>query len=195
MAGTQGQDGRKSAGQALSASPAKVIDGIALMFLGVALMSYGVHFVAKNGTCSGTGYVDYGPVRRCSGNEALYIMSAFFAGPLSAIVGWALARAWGWLWPATCIGVGIALVTIREQTAAAGAGAFGLFVGLCLFALAVLSVTVTLRKRHRLRTAPAAAWPATTFVADPPPPAWSAYAEPQVATEDRPDPLGPSRIR
>lgn len=62
---------------------------------GVALMSYGAHYLAKTGTCSNPGYVFYGPLRQRSGNGALYILSAFFVGPVAAIVGWLLARAWG----------------------------------------------------------------------------------------------------
>src|SRR5262249_34864344 len=119
MAGIQGQGGQRAASQTGSPSPIKVIVGSALMTLGVALIAYGVHAVAKHGTCSGTGYTECGPVRHCSGDEALYIMSAFFLGPLTAIIGWALARATAWLWPMTCIGVGVGLVPIRQPTAAA----------------------------------------------------------------------------
>jgi hypothetical protein len=48
--------GRPSAGQGRRVSPAQAIGGVALMFLGVALMGYGTHFLAKTGNCSGTGY-------------------------------------------------------------------------------------------------------------------------------------------
>jgi hypothetical protein len=119
------------------------------MFLGVALMSYGTHFLAKTGNCSGTGYTEYGPVPMCGGSEALYIMSTFFVGPLAAVAGWLIARARGWLWPSLCIGVGVALITLRyETTVSYGAGAAGLLGGICLFGLAVISVVVSLRRRR-----------------------------------------------
>ena len=139
------------------AGPSRVIGGAALMLTGVALMSYGAHYLAKTGTCSGTGYTEYGPVPRCGSGEALYIMSAFFAGPVAAVLGWLIARAWGWLWPAFCAGIGVGLITLRfDATVTSGAKAFAILSGECLFALAVVSVIVSLRKRRRARTAPKA---------------------------------------
>jgi hypothetical protein len=194
MAATQDQGGRQPAVQRRSASPARVIGGFALMFLGVALTSYGAHFLAKTGNCSGTGYTSYGPVPKCGGGEALYITSAFFVGPAAAIVGWLMAQAWGWLWPTFCIGVGVGLITIYNETATAGAGAFGRLVGICLFALAGLSVIVRLRKRRRQRTVGEAAGPGTTVQASTPVPAQQAPAQQApawepVATGDRSDPF------
>ena len=190
MVATQDQGGRQSAARRPSASPTRVIGGMTLMFLGVALMGYGAHFLAKNGTCSGTGYVSYGPVPRCSGNEPLYIMSATFIGPVVAIVGWLTAQAWGWLWPAICIGVGAGLITIGNETAATvGARAFGLVSGVFLFALAVLSVIVRLRKRRRLREAREAAGPGITVLASTPAQTRRAPAGTGAATADRSDPL------
>jgi Short C-terminal domain len=160
------------------------------MFLGVALTSYGVHFLAKTGTCSGTGYVSYGPVPRCSGNEALYIMSAFFVGPVAALAGWLLAQAWGWLWPTFCAGVGAVLIAIyTETTAATGARAFGLVGGICLFALAGLSVIVSLRKRRRPPKLREAAGPGTTVLASTPAPARLAPAGARAATGGQSDPF------
>ena len=192
MVAPQDQGGRRSAAPRPSASPTRVVGGMTLMFLGVALMSYGAHFLAKTGTCSGTGYVSYGPVPRCGSGEALYIMSAFFVGPVAAIVGWLMAHAWGWLWPTVCIGVGAGLVTIRnETTAAAGARTFGLVGGICLFALAGFSVFVSLRKQRRSANAREAAGPGTTVLARTPAPApvRLAPAGTRAATPDRSDPL------
>ena len=164
MSAVQDQQDRQTAGRGRSASPARVIGGIALIFLGVALMGYGTHFIAKTGDCSGTGYVSYGPVPRCGGSEALYITSAFFVGPVIAIAGWLIAQAWGWLWPTFCVGIGVALITIRnEATVSTGAKAFSLLAGICLLGLAVLSVVVSLRKRrgqHRQPNLSQAAGPA-----------------------------------
>lgn len=158
MSVVQDRNDQRTPGPGRSTSPAGVIGGMALMFAGVALISYGTHFLAKTGNCSGTGYTQYGPVPKCSGSEALYIMSTFFVGPLAAIVGWLIARAWGWLWPAFCIGIGAALITLRnEATVSSGAGAASLLGGICLFALAVISVIVSLRKRRRRNLRQAAA--------------------------------------
>jgi hypothetical protein len=157
MVAAQDQGGRRAAARGPNASPTRVIVGITLMVLGVALMSCGAHFVASTGTCSGTGYAYYGPVPKCSGDEALYITSAFFVGPLAAIIGWIVAPSGVWLWPAVCVGVGTGLITISiETTATTGARAFGGVGGICLFALAGRSIVVTLRKRRRLREAGAA---------------------------------------
>jgi hypothetical protein len=160
-------------------SAARRIGGAALMLLGVALIGYGSHYLAKNGNCSSTGYVSYGPVPKCSGGEAFYIVSVFFLGPVLALAGWGLAGLWGVLWPAVCVSVGAGLVTLRaDSTATSGAKTFGLVVGTCFFALAVLAVVLTVRKR--LRPKPELAGPALAagpaqgaphVVVAPPPPA------------------------
>jgi len=187
MAVSQDQNnGREARRQ--PASPARVVGGAALMLIGVALMSYGAHYLAKTGTCSGTGYTEYGPVPKCGSGEALYIMSAFFMGPVAAVLGWLIARAWGWLWPAFCVGVGVGLVTLRfDATVTSGAKAFAILSGECLFALAVISVIVSVRKRRRqaktgpvAMSGPGARWhgPGTAAVASGPgsfqsAPAWA----------------------
>ncbi|HEY6275079.1 MAG TPA: SHOCT domain-containing protein [Streptosporangiaceae bacterium] len=135
-------------------SAGKRVLGVALMVLGVALIGYGAHYLAISGNCSSTGYVSYGPVPKCGGGEALYIISVFFLGPLLAVIGWLWAGLWGVLWPSVCVAVGLGLITIRLDTSApAGAKSFGLVVGVCFLALAVLSVILSLRKRLRKQTA------------------------------------------
>jgi hypothetical protein len=120
------------------------------MLLGVALMAYGTHYATMNGTCSSTGYVSYGPVPTCHGNEFLYITSAFFLGPAVIAVGWFMAGVSGLLWPLFCAGLAVGLITIGQATTATvGAKSFGLVIGVCFAALAVLSVIVTVRKRLR----------------------------------------------
>lgn len=129
-------------------SVVKRVGGVALMLLGVALIGYGAHYLIRNGNCSSTGYVSYGPVPKCSGAEGLYITSVFFLGPMLALVGWLMARAWGWLWPLVCVSMAVGLATIKiDKAAASGAKSLGLFLGTCFLALAVLSVVLTVRKR------------------------------------------------
>jgi hypothetical protein len=136
--------------QAQAAKPSRKIGGVALMLLGAALIGYGTHFLARTGNCSSTGYVSYGPVPKCGGGEALYIMSTFFVGPLIAAIGWLFAQISGLLWPMVCVCVGAGLILIdTDTTAAPGARAFALLSGACFVALAVLSVAVTARKRLR----------------------------------------------
>lgn len=136
--------------QAKAAKPARRIGGVALMLLGAALIGYGTHFLARTGTCSSTGYVSYGPVPKCGGGEALYIMSAFFVGPLFALIGWAFAQVDGLLWPMVCVCVGTGLALIyRDHTASTGGRAAAMLAGEIFFALAVLSVGVTIRRRLR----------------------------------------------
>jgi len=189
MIAAQDQDGRQLAGQGRP-SLARAVGGFALMFAGVALMSYGAHFLFRTGTCSSTGYVEYGPVPKCSAGEPLYIMSAFFVGPLFAIVGWLLARAWGWLWPAFCLGMSAALITIHYETGPSlGAREFALLSGMCMVALAGLSVIRRVRKRHRPPEVRSAAGPGTTVVATTlaPAPIDSAWAP--AVTGDGSDPI------
>lgn len=140
MANAQGPSARKRAG------------GVVLMLLGVALIGYGTHYLAKNGNCSSTGYVSYGPVPKCSGGEALYITSVFFLGPALAVAGWMFAQIDGVLWPAVCVSAGIGLVTLRAD-AAPGTQSFGVVGGILFFALAVLSVILIVRKRRRPKPA------------------------------------------
>jgi hypothetical protein len=129
---------------------AKRLGGGALMLLGVALIGYGAHYLIRNGNCSSTGYTEYGPVPRCGGSEALYIMSVFFLGPGFAVIGWLMSRTWGWLWPLTCVSLAVGLATIKiDSAAAAGAKTLGLILGICFTALAVLSAALTTRKRLR----------------------------------------------
>jgi hypothetical protein len=131
-------------------SAGRRVGGVVLMLLGVALIGWGSHYLAKSGNCSGTGYVSYGPVAKCSGGEALYIMSVFFLGPALAVVGWLMAQVSGVLWPAVCVSVGIGMITLYADTSAAsGKGSFGLVFGIVFFALAVLSIILTVRKRRR----------------------------------------------
>jgi uncharacterized membrane protein len=133
----------------------KRIAGVALMLLGVALMAYGTHYLAMNGTCSSTGYVSYGPVPKCHGNEFLYITSAFFLGPAVIFVGWAMAGVSGVLWPVFCLGMAASMITIRnETTVSAGAKAFALLMGEIFVLLALVSVIVTVRKRLKRKHAP-----------------------------------------
>jgi hypothetical protein len=138
-------------------SAGKRAGGVVLMLLGVALIGYGTHYLARNGNCSSTGYVSYGPVPKCSGGEALYIISTFFLGPGLAVAGWMFAQIDGVLWPAVCVSAGIGLVTLRAD-AAPGTQSFGVVAGILFFALAVLSVVLTVRKR--LRPKPAVHGPA-----------------------------------
>lgn len=135
--------------------PSRVIGGLALMLLGVALMAYGTHYLAMNGTCSSTGYVSYGPVPKCHGNEFLYITSAFFLGPAVIFVGWAMAGVSGVLWPVFCLGMAASMITIRnETTVSAGGKAFALLMGEVFVVLALVSVIVTVRKRLKRKHAP-----------------------------------------
>ena len=185
---------------AQSPSPGKRVGGVALMLLGVALIGYGTHFLAKNGNCSSTGYVSYGPVPKCGGGEALYITSTFFLGPALAVVGWLMAQAWGVLWPAVCVSVGIGFVTLWADTSSApGARSFGLAGGLVFVALAVHSVILTVRKRLRRKPVPpglagpvpgglATAHVAAAPAAHPPP---HAGPQPTGPWPARQDPAGP----
>ena len=144
--------------KAQSPSAGKRAGGVVLMLLGVALIGYGTHYLAKNGNCSSTGYVSYGPVPKCSGGEALYIISTFVLGPGLALVGWTFAQIEGVLWPAVCVSAGAGLITLQAD-AAPGTQSFGVVGGILFFALAVLSVILTVRKR--LRPKPAAHGPAS----------------------------------
>jgi hypothetical protein len=170
-------------------SAGKRVLGVALMLLGVALIGYGAHYLAISGNCSSTGYVSYGPVPKCGGGEAFYIVSVFFLGPALAVLGWIFASLWGVLWPSVCVAVGLGLITIRlDASAPSGAKSFGLVVGVIFVALAVLSVIVSLRKRLRKKNAHAAtaghpgslgADPASVIsvsMPDPPAPAGPAFA-------------------
>src|SRR5215469_11936588 len=135
-------------------SAAKRVSGGVLMMLGIALLGYGAHYLIRNGNCSSTGYTEYGPVPKCGGSEALYIMSVFFLAPALALVGWLMAKTWGWLWPLVCLSLAAGLATIKiDKAAASGAKSLGLVLGVCFIALAVLSVTLTVRKRLRPRPA------------------------------------------
>jgi hypothetical protein len=136
----------------------RTIGGVALMVIGVALMAWGAHHLTENGNCSSTGYVSYGPVPTCKGNEFFYITSAFFLGPAVALVGWGMAKISGLMWPLTCVGYAVGFITIRNDAGpTSGAKAFGQVMGEFLIALAVLSVIITVRKRLRKKAGHAGA--------------------------------------
>jgi putative oligomerization/nucleic acid binding protein len=179
--------------EAKGPSAGKRVGGVALMLLGVALIGWGAHYLAKNGNCSSTGYVSYGPVPKCSGGEALYITSTFFLGPGLAVAGWLMAQAWGVLWPAVCLSVGIGMITLyADSSAASGARSFGLVAGVVFAALAVLSIILTVRKRRRPRpaaTGPAGLASVLSTPAGPPATAGPPPMNIQPMRTDSPDPL------
>jgi len=134
--------------QVQSRSVVKRAAGVIVLVLGAALIGYGVHYLAINGTCSSTGYSSTGPVPKCSGGEGLYITATFFLGPLVLLIGWAMAQINSVTWPVTCVCLGTGLITIDlTGTAAAGAKSFGLLAGIVFFALAIYSLITTGRKR------------------------------------------------
>jgi len=81
----------------------------------------------RTGTCASSGYTEYGPAPKCPGGEPLYISSVFFFGPVLAVVGWFMARAWGVLWPALCVSLGVGIATISlDHTVARDGRAFAI---------------------------------------------------------------------
>lgn len=144
----QGRDNQQAPARTIR--PLREIIGVVLMLLGALLIGYGTHFLARTGTCSSTGYTEYGPAPKCGGGEALYIMSAFFVGPLTAVIGWGFSQVSGLLWPMICVCVGVGLILIHaDHTASVGARATAMLTGEFFIALAVLSVVITIRKRLR----------------------------------------------
>jgi len=140
--------------EAQGPSGARRILGVAVMLLGAALMGWGAHYLIKSGNCSSTGYVSYGPVPKCGGGEALYILSVFFVGPVLAVVGWGISQVWRLLAPLVCASLGAGLISLRfDPSAASGAKSFGLIVGICFVALALVAVFFSVRKRLRPKTA------------------------------------------
>lgn len=138
MASSQGRSGAKRVG------------GVAVLLLGALLMGWGVHYLLENGNCSSTGYVSYGPVPTCHGQEGLYITSVFFLGPALALVGWGLARISGIFATTVCVAWGVGLGTILlDPNAGSGAKASGLVGAIIFAALTVYSVYRTIRKRRQ----------------------------------------------
>jgi hypothetical protein len=134
--------------QAQSQSAVKRAAGVLVLVVGAALIGYGVHYLAINGTCSSTGYSSIGPVPKCSGGEGLYITATFFLGPLVLLIGWGMARIDGLTWPVTCVCLGTGIITIELASGVSyGAKSFSLIAGLVLFALAIYSLIRTGRKR------------------------------------------------
>jgi hypothetical protein len=123
---------------------------VAVLLLGALLMGWGVHYLLENGNCSSTGYVSYGPVPTCHGQEGLYITSVFFLGPALAVVGWGLARISGIFATTVCVAWGVGLGTILlDPNAGSGAKASGLVGAVIFAALTVYSVYRTIRKRRQ----------------------------------------------
>jgi hypothetical protein len=134
--------------QAQSQSVVKRAAGVIVLVLGAALIGYGVHYLAINGTCSSTGYSSIGPVPKCSGGEGIYITATFFLGPVVLLIGWAMAQINGLTWPVTCVCLGTGIITIELAAGVSyGAKSFSLFAGLAFFALAIYSLIRTGRKR------------------------------------------------
>jgi putative oligomerization/nucleic acid binding protein len=134
--------------QAQSQPVVKRAAGVLVLVVGAALIGYGVHYLAINGTCSSTGYSSIGPVPKCSGGEGLYITATFFLGPLVLLIGWGMARIDGLIWPVTCVCLGTGIITIELASGVSyGGKSFSLFAGLAFFALAIYSLIRTGRRR------------------------------------------------
>lgn len=57
----QGRSPGRRVSQGKPASAGRRVVGIALLLVGVALMSYGAHYIVMTGNCSSTGYSSIGP--------------------------------------------------------------------------------------------------------------------------------------
>ena len=151
--------------------------GLGLLLVAVALMGYGVHTVISNGNCSSTGYVQYGPVPKCShGSEFLAISGLFFLGPALLVAGWGFLKIKGVTWPAVLAGIGIGALTIRSDTGvAAGAKNTGFGIALACAALIVISAAFSGRRLMRRGSSPPAH---NGSIAKPGPTAPPAHAHP-----------------
>jgi len=107
----------------------RTILGVALMLFSSVLMGVGIHHLIATGTCSSTGYSQYGPVQTCPAGTSAWFFCVF-GGVIGNVIGTLVAGSARLIFATLFPAIGVGALTLNfDPHAASSAKTFGLLFG------------------------------------------------------------------
>jgi hypothetical protein len=126
-----------------------VIFGIGLLLFSAVLLAAGLNHVIKTGTCSSTGYNQYGPTAVCPSGEGAWL-GFLIGGIFLVLIGAAIAGSFALMVPALFMAIGAGSITVAfDKGASSGSVLFGLIFGGCFFVSGLVPAVFVLRSSLR----------------------------------------------
>ncbi len=117
--------------------------GIALFF--AVLLGAGLHHLIRTGTCSSSGYNEYGPTQVCPAGTGAWI-GMLMGGIFGVLIGLAVAGAFAFIVPLMFMAIGAGSISVAfDESAASGASTFGIIFGGCFFIAGLIPFLFMLR--------------------------------------------------
>lgn len=117
--------------------------GIALFF--AVLLGAGLHHLIRTGTCSSSGYNEYGPTQVCPAGTGAWI-GMLMGGIFGVLIGLAVAGAFAFIVPMMFMAIGAGSISVAfDKSAASGASTFGIIFGGCFFLAGLIPFLFMLR--------------------------------------------------
>ncbi|MGO9971855.1 MAG: SHOCT domain-containing protein [Solirubrobacteraceae bacterium] len=117
--------------------------GIALFF--AVLLGAGLHHLIRTGTCSSSGYNEYGPTQVCPAGTGAWI-GMLMGGIFGVLIGLAVAGAFAFIVPLMFMAIGAGSISVAfDKSAASGASTFGIIFGGCFFLAGLIPFLFMLR--------------------------------------------------
>ncbi len=127
----------------------RVIFGIGLLLFSAVLLAAGLNHVIKTGTCSSTGYNQYGPTAVCPSGEGAWL-GFLIGGIFLVLIGAAIAGSFALMVPALFMAIGAGSITVAfDKGASSGSVLFGLIFGGCFFVSGLVPAVFVLRSSLR----------------------------------------------
>jgi hypothetical protein len=126
-----------------------VIFGIGLMLFAAVLLAAGLNHLIKTGTCSSTGYNQYGPTAVCPSGEGAWI-GFLIGGIFLVLIGAAIGGAFAFALPVLFMAIGAGSITVAfDKGVSSGSTVFGLIFGGCFFISGLIPGLFVLRGTFR----------------------------------------------
>ncbi|MGO9754224.1 MAG: SHOCT domain-containing protein [Solirubrobacteraceae bacterium] len=123
----------------------RVIIGVALMLFAAVLLAAGLNHLIKTGTCSSTGYNQYGPTAVCPAGEGAWI-GFLIGGIFLVLIGAAIGGAFALTIPVLFMAIGAGSMTVVfDKGVSSGSAIFGLIFGGCFFVSGLIPGLFVLR--------------------------------------------------
>lgn len=122
-----------------------MIFGIGLMLFAAVLLAAGLNHLIKTGTCSSTGYNQYGPTAVCPSGEGAWI-GFLIGGIFLVLIGAAIGGAFALALPVLFMAIGVGSITVAfDRGVSSGSTVFGLIFGGCFFVSGLIPGLFVLR--------------------------------------------------
>jgi hypothetical protein len=134
-----------------------MIIGIGLLLFAAVLVGVGLHHLIKTGTCSSTGYSNYGPVPTCPAGTGAWI-GFVIGGIFLILIGGAVAgSSFGITFPAIFLAIGAGSISIVfDDSASSGSQTFSAIFGASFLIIgAIAAIVVAWSAIADLRSPPA----------------------------------------